>query len=57
MTEFQSMVIKRYDVYVYRDSKRIEISTEDLLPWDLVSVTRTDKEPATPYDLVLVDGE
>lgn len=57
MTEFQSMGIKPYQIYVYRDKKWIQISTEDLLPGDLVSVTRTDEEFAIPCDLILVGGE
>ncbi|KAG7928614.1 hypothetical protein KL925_000795 [Ogataea polymorpha] len=57
MTEFQSMGIKPYDIYCYRDEKWSKISTEDLLPGDIVSVTRTPHEDLSiPCDLVLLDG-
>ncbi|ODV96459.1 hypothetical protein PACTADRAFT_33629 [Pachysolen tannophilus NRRL Y-2460] len=57
MTEFQSMGIKPYDMYVYRDSQWFQISSDELLPGDLVSITRTKEESALPCDLLLVDGD
>lgn len=57
MTEFQSMGIKPYDIYVYRDSKWRQVSTKDLLPGDIVSVVRTPTEDlAVPCDLILLAG-
>ncbi|KAI5966159.1 SPF1 [Candida pseudojiufengensis] len=56
MSEFQSMGIKPYEIYVYRDDKWEKISTVDLLPGDLVSITRTNEDSALPCDLLLVDG-
>ncbi|CDK26699.1 unnamed protein product [Kuraishia capsulata CBS 1993] len=56
MTEFQSMGIKPYPIYVHRGGKWKQIQTDELLPGDLVSVTRTQDELAIPCDLVLVDG-
>lgn len=56
MAEFQSMGIKPYDVYVYRDKKWVEVLTVDLLPGDVVSVTRTSDDSAIPCDLLLLDG-
>lgn len=56
MTEFQSMGIKPYPIYVYRDGKWKQLETPDLLPGDLVSVVRTTEELALPCDLLLVDG-
>ncbi|CAH2352802.1 endoplasmic reticulum transmembrane helix translocase [[Candida] railenensis] len=56
MSEFQSMGIKPYDVQVYRDSKWEPKSTIDLLPGDLVSITRTSEDSALPCDLLLLDG-
>ncbi|CAK9438256.1 uncharacterized protein LODBEIA_P24970 [Lodderomyces beijingensis] len=56
MAEFQSMGIKPYDVYVHRDGQWSKISTADLLPGDLVSITRTSEDSALPCDLLLVDG-
>lgn len=56
MSEFQSMGIKPYSVYVFRNSRWDEVETTDLLPGDLVSVTRTKDDSALPCDLLLVDG-
>lgn len=56
MAEFQSMGIKPYDIYVHRDNQWRKISTTDLLPGDLVSITRTSEDSALPCDLLLVDG-
>lgn len=56
MSEFQSMGIKPYDVYVHRDGSWIKIPTTDLLPGDLISITRTNEGSALPCDLLLVDG-
>lgn len=56
MTEFQSMGIKPYDIYVYRDKKWSQTTTDQLLSGDIVSVTRTKDESAVPCDLVLLDG-
>ncbi|KAI3406269.2 SPF1 [Candida oxycetoniae] len=56
MSEFQSMGIKPYEIYVYRDGNWQKISTIDLLPGDLVSITRTNDDSALPCDLLLIDG-
>ena len=56
MAEFQSMGIKPYEIYVHRDGKWQKISTSNLLPGDLVSITRTSEDSALPCDLLLVDG-
>ncbi|CAK9682862.1 unnamed protein product [Candida parapsilosis] len=56
MAEFQSMGIKPYDIFVHRDNKWSKLSTTELLPGDLVSITRTSEDSALPCDLLLVDG-
>ncbi|WPK23281.1 hypothetical protein PUMCH_000516 [Australozyma saopauloensis] len=56
MNEFQSMGIKPYEIYAYRDSTWVELTTDQLLPGDIVSVTRTKDESAIPCDLILLDG-
>ncbi|KAG0676255.1 hypothetical protein C6P40_001277 [Pichia californica] len=57
MTEFQSMGIKPYDIWVYRDKKWIEIKTDQLLPADVVSVVRTPHEDLSiPCDMLLLQG-
>lgn len=56
MNEFQLMGIKPYPIYVHRDSKWEQLQTDELLPGDIVSVTRTSEESALPCDLLLLDG-
>ncbi|QPG76660.1 hypothetical protein FOA43_004052 [Brettanomyces nanus] len=57
MTEFQSMGIKPYQIYVFRDEKWAKISTQELLPGDVVSVVRTPQEDLSiPCDLILISG-
>lgn len=56
MTEFQSMGIKPFDIYVLRDGKWLQMQTDQLLPGDIVSVTRTHDESAIPCDLLLLSG-
>lgn len=57
MTEFQSMGIKPYDIWVYRDKKWIEIKTDQLLPSDIVSIIRTPHEDLSiPCDMLLLQG-
>jgi cation-transporting ATPase 13A1 len=57
MKEMRSMSMKPYNIMVHRLGKWITVTTEDLLPGDLVSITRQkDEGNAIPCDLVLVDG-
>ncbi|KAG2734302.1 hypothetical protein G9P44_002308 [Scheffersomyces stipitis] len=56
MAEFQSMGIKPYTIYTYRSEKWKQLKTTELLPGDLVSVTRTSDDSALPCDLLLTDG-
>ncbi|KAK0715924.1 hypothetical protein B0H67DRAFT_538719 [Lasiosphaeris hirsuta] len=56
MTEFRSMSIKPYDVYVYRLGKWTEIQSDKLLPGDLVSVSRTKEDGGVACDMLLVEG-
>lgn len=56
MGEFRTMGVKPFQIYAYRNKKWSEISTVDLLPGDLVSVTRTGDDSAMPCDLILTDG-
>ncbi|CCE66011.1 hypothetical protein TPHA_0O00400 [Tetrapisispora phaffii CBS 4417] len=56
LKEFRTMGIKPFDINVYRDGKWETMKTNELLPNDLVSVTRTSEESALPCDLILVDG-
>ncbi|ODV86799.1 hypothetical protein CANARDRAFT_27188 [[Candida] arabinofermentans NRRL YB-2248] len=57
MTEFQSMGIKPYQIWCFRNNNWLEISTNDLLPGDLVSIIRTPNDDLSiPCDLILLDG-
>lgn len=56
LREFRTMGIKPYPIHVFRDGKWIELQTDELLPMDLVSITRTSEDSAIPCDLILVDG-
>lgn len=56
LKEFRTMGVKPFEINVFRDGKWISLKTNQLLPMDLVSVTRTADESAIPCDLVLVDG-
>ncbi|SCV01974.1 LANO_0F14488g1_1 [Lachancea nothofagi CBS 11611] len=56
LKEFRTMGVKPYSINVLRDGKWQLMQTTDLLPMDLVSVTRTAEDSAIPCDLVLIDG-
>ena len=57
MTEFQSMGIKPYDIYVYRDKKWSQIKTSELLPGDITSIVRTPHEDLSiPCDMIILQG-
>ncbi|KAM5491138.1 putative cation-transporting ATPase 1 [Microsporum audouinii] len=56
LTEFRGMSIKPYDVWVFRDNQWVEVSSEKLLPGDLVSVNRTKDDSGVPCDILLVWG-
>ncbi|SCU86635.1 LAFA_0E02102g1_1 [Lachancea sp. 'fantastica'] len=56
LREFRTMAVKPYPINVFRDNKWQELSTTELLPMDLVSVTRTAEDSALPCDLILVEG-
>lgn len=56
LTEFRSMSIKPYPIYVYRLGKWTEIQSDKLLPGDLVSVTRTKEDSGVACDMILVEG-
>ncbi|KAI7902263.1 uncharacterized protein BX663DRAFT_474233 [Cokeromyces recurvatus] len=54
--EFRGMNQKPYPIYVKREKKWIEIQSDELLPGDVVSITRTKEEQGVPCDLVIADG-
>lgn len=56
LSEFRTMSIQPYQVHVYRDGQWEELSTSELLPGDLMSVTRTKADSALPCDVILASG-
>ncbi|KAK4040649.1 hypothetical protein C8A01DRAFT_35302 [Parachaetomium inaequale] len=56
LTEFRSMSIKPYDIYVFRLGKWTEVQSDKLLPGDLASVTRTKEDGGVACDMLLVEG-
>ncbi|KAF9893174.1 hypothetical protein FE257_012589 [Aspergillus nanangensis] len=56
LTEFRGMNIKPYDVWVYRGKKWQEITSDKLLPGDLMSVNRTKEDGGLACDILLLNG-
>lgn len=56
LKEFRGMSIKPYEIYVYRESKWVEVLSDALLPGDLVSVGRTKEDSGVACDMVLLEG-
>jgi cation-transporting ATPase 13A1 len=56
LNEFRGMSIKPYDVWVYRQNRWVEISSDKLLPGDLLSVNRTKEDSGVACDILLVEG-
>lgn len=56
MMEFRGMGVQPYSVNVFRENQWVEIQTDELLPGDLLSITRTKEESGLPCDLVLING-
>lgn len=56
LVEFRGMNIKPYDVWVYRERKWQEITSDRLLPGDLISVNRSKEESGVACDILLIEG-
>ena len=56
LNEFRGMSIKPYEIFVYREKKWIETTSDKLLPGDLVSVGRTKEDSGVACDMLLVEG-
>ncbi|EPS30178.1 hypothetical protein PDE_05128 [Penicillium oxalicum 114-2] len=56
LSEFRSMNIKPYDVWVHRENKWQEITSDKLLPGDLMSVNRTKEDGGVACDILLIEG-
>ena len=56
LNEFRGMSIKPYDIWVHRENDWIQITSDKLLPGDLVSVGRTKEDGGVACDMLLVEG-
>ena len=56
LNEFRGMSIQPYDIWVYREGKWGQITSDQLLPGDLVSVSRTKEDSGVACDMLLVEG-
>ncbi|AMD21664.1 HFL192Wp [Eremothecium sinecaudum] len=56
LKEFRTMGVKPFSLNVFRDGKWTNIISSELLPMDVVSITRTPEDGALPCDLILIDG-
>ncbi|KAJ6011003.1 ATPase P-type K/Mg/Cd/Cu/Zn/Na/Ca/Na/H-transporter [Penicillium sp. IBT 35674x] len=56
LNEFRGMSIKPYDVWVFRENKWQETTSDKLLPGDLMSVNRTKEDGGVACDILLVEG-
>lgn len=55
ISEFQSLSLSSYKIYVYRDFKWKSVDTKDLLPNDVISIS-SQKDYIVPCDCLLIDG-
>ena len=56
LNEFRGMSIQPYDIWVYRERDWRQITSDKLLPGDLVSVGRTKEDSGVACDMLLVEG-
>ena len=56
LNEFRGMSIKPYEIWVYREKTWEQITSDKLLPGDLVSVGRTKEDSGVACDMLLVEG-
>lgn len=56
LNEFRGMSIKPYEIFVYREKKWTQTTSDKLLPGDLVSVGRTKEDSGVACDMLLVEG-
>ena len=56
LTEFRTMAVAPYPVFVRRDKSWTKIQSDELLPGDIISVARQQTETNVPADILLVRG-
>ncbi|KAF9261090.1 endoplasmic reticulum Ca-transporting P-type ATPase [Marasmius fiardii PR-910] len=57
LTEFRTMAVTPYPINTYRDGKWSKIQSDQLLPGDVVSVTRQESQTTVPADILLLHGQ
>ncbi|RPD79485.1 endoplasmic reticulum Ca-transporting P-type ATPase [Lentinus tigrinus ALCF2SS1-7] len=56
LSEFRTMAVTPYPVYVRRNNVWSQIHSDDLLPGDVISVARQQTETNIPADILLIRG-
>ena len=56
LNEFRGMSIKPYEIWAHRENKWVQITSDKLLPGDLVSVGRTKEDSGVACDMLMVEG-
>ncbi|TBU28136.1 endoplasmic reticulum Ca-transporting P-type ATPase [Dichomitus squalens] len=56
LTEFRTMAVAPYPVYIRRNNVWSQIQSDDLLPGDIISVARQQTETNIPADILLIRG-
>ena len=56
LQELRQMRPKSYKINVYRSKRWSKYPIEDLVPGDICSVTRAEKERLIPADMLLLSG-
>lgn len=56
LREFRSMSIVPYELFAFRNKKWEKIMSDQLLPNDVISVTRSGETSGLPCDLLLLNG-
>ncbi|KAL5483774.1 hypothetical protein EMCRGX_G020188 [Ephydatia muelleri] len=56
LADVRNMSSKPYPIFVYRGGRWTKISTEELLPGDIISVGRSKEDNLVPCDILLLRG-
>jgi cation-transporting ATPase 13A1 len=56
LTEFRSLSLKPFDIYVLRSNEWKLVKSDLLVPGDIVSIVRSGEESAVPCDVLILSG-